>query len=158
MKVKKLGLVTSHLTVNQLSYQFISSANRLLVERDDVDISLFFVNDGPRIVKPSFSCMCLFEAYAYDGVTVATSLSTAARILDYPGPNRNPIYLYCMDLDYLRMQNRQYEALASVYMNPKIHLIARSKSHYDILSSVFKQPVGIVEGCEAKEFIELLWK
>lgn len=156
--VKKLGFVVPHLTVNQLSYQLISSANRVLLARDDLDVILFWVNDGLKIVKPLFSTMCIFESYGYDGITIATNLSTASRILDYPGPNRNKLYYYVYDLDWLRIPQRQYESLASIYMNPKINLIARSKSHFDIIKSVWKEPIGIVEGADAQEFVKLLWK
>lgn len=152
-KIKKIGLVVSQLSANQLSYQLIHSTNKLLSQRDDTDVSLFWINDGHRPVKPNFACMPLFECFAYTGITIATSIHTASRILTYPGPNRHPwLYWYCYDLDWLRLpaQQRQFESLATLYNHPKIRLIARSEEHAEILTSVWKPPIGVVPDCNVE--------
>jgi hypothetical protein len=157
-KIKKLGFVISHLTVNQLSYQLISNANRLLGERDDVDVSIFFANDGPRVVQPRFACYCLFEAFGYNGHTIATSIQTASRVLSYPGPNRNQLWWYMWDLDWLRLpaESRQYEQLAQLYMNPKFNLVVRSADHFNIVKSVWREPASIIEDANIEEFAQLV--
>ncbi len=155
-KIKKLGFVVNHLSINQISYELISSANKMLSHRDDVDVSIFWSSDGPRVVKPNFACYCLYEVFGFTGHTVATSLQTASRILSYPGPNQHKMYYYMMDLDWLRLPNKQFEQLRDVYLSPKLNLIARSQDHFNIISSVWKKPLGIVEDANVEGFAELI--
>jgi hypothetical protein len=156
-KVKKIGVVFNQVGPNQLYYQFALQANRLLSQRDDVDISGYWINDGPRTVQPNFALMPLFEAYAFHGITVATSLNTCARVLEYPGPNRYKcIYFYCFDLDWLRLQQKQYEQISSIYMHQKVQLIARSEDHAKIIESVWRRPFAVMENFDLSKIVDIL--
>lgn len=160
-KIKKIGWVVSSLTPGQLQYDILRSSNEYLQSRDDLDISLYFVQDGPRVIQPRFACMNLFELYGFPGVAICTSLHTLARTLDYPGPQRNnqKIFFYDYNLDYLRMpqQMRQWEQLNGLYCHPKVEIISRSDSHADILKSVFKPVAGICPDANIVKLKEIIY-
>ncbi len=155
-KINKLGFVLPNLGSNQASFEIVSSTNRYLADHDETDITLFFRNVSPFFIKPNTACMCLFEAFNFCGHLFATDISSASRILSYPGPNRFSINWYCYDLDYLRQTNKQYEQLAEIYLHPRLNLIARSKAHFEILSSTWKTPVATIEGADISKFIKLI--
>ena len=155
-KILKLGFIVNNLGPNQLSYQLVNSANEYLRSKDDTDISIFYHQLNPIPYRPSFGVFGLFEAYNYNGYVIATNLYSASRMLSWPGPNRHKMFFYCYDLDYLRFPQKQWESLAQIYLNPKLHLIARSHFHSEILSLAWKPPVGIVEDCNFSKFVELI--
>lgn len=160
MSIKKLGFVVSALGPSQVCYDIIKSANDYLSVADDVDICLFWVVDGPRPVQPRFACMNIIEAYAYDGNIIATNLHTLSRVMSYPGPNRSGnIWFYDYNLDYTKIpaQGRSWEGFKDLYNNPKVELIARSASHSEILTSVFRSPKAIVENCNVSEFSRIIY-
>lgn len=160
MPCKKIGWVVSRLGPDQLCYDIIRSSNEYLQSKDDVDISLFWIQDGPRIIQPRFACMSLYELYGYPGVTIATSLHTLSRALDYPGPNRHSkIYFYDYNLDYLRLpqQMRNWEQLNTLYCHPKVEVIVRSEDHANIIKSVFRSVVGIVPDANIEKIRDIIY-
>lgn len=160
MGIKKIGWVISAMQPGQLQYDIIRSSNEYLSSNDDVDISLFWIQDGPRVIQPNFACFSLFELYGYPGVAISTSLHCLSRTLDYPGPARaGKVYFYDYNLDYLRLppQMKQWEQLNSLYNDHKVEIIVRSQDHYNIISSVFKKPIGIVENCNIEKLKEIIY-
>lgn len=157
-KIKKLGFVVHSLNPGQLPYQLITSSNELLRTRDDIDISLFYCFNSVICVEPKFALYGLIDCFSFDGHTVATSIQTASRLLDYPGPRRaGKLYYFCNDLCWIRLQPKQYEQLSQIYLNKDIELIARSQHHFDIIKSVWKEPIGVVENANVARFTELIY-
>lgn len=152
--IEKFGFVLSHLAPAQLPYKLIKSANEFLEKKDSCDIIIFYQNLSPLVVNPNFAIMNLSEAYNYDGRLVATEVNNAARILDYVGTRKK--YFYVWDLEWTKMGNKVYEQLSSVYNNPRINLIARSKQHYDIIKLAWREPVGIVDDCNFEKMTDLI--
>ncbi len=58
--------------------------------------------------------------FTHGGVLVATSLATASKILAVPAETR---IFYCWDLEWMRMGNKQYHALRSIYANPLLTIV-----------------------------------
>lgn len=160
MSIKKIGWFVSHMGPSQLNYDIIRSSNEYLSHNDDIDISLYWVQDGHRIIEPRFAMMPMFEIYGFPGAVIATSLHTLSRVLDYPGPARHgKVYLYDYNLDYLRLppQMRQWEQLNSLYCNPKVEVIARSEDHANIIKSIFRPVVGIVPDANVAKLQEIIY-
>jgi hypothetical protein len=158
VKSKKLGFLCSDFGPAQLNYQLITSGNELLRMRDDVDLSLFYCNNTKLVAEPKFGVYCLFECYSFVGNLVTTSIQTTSRALTYVGPARaGPIYYFLNDLCWTRLNNRQYEPLADIYLHARVKLIARSQPHFDIISSVWKEPVGIAENACVADFVKIIY-
>jgi hypothetical protein len=157
-KILKMGFIVNNLGPNQLSYQLINSANSYLRNKDDTDVAAFYHSMSPIPYKPNFGLFHLFEAFNYNGYMIATNLHSASRMLSWPGPNRHKMYLYCYDLDWLRLPQKQWEQLAQIYLNPKLHLISRSQNHAEILGSTWKTPISVIEDCNFSRFAEFIRK
>lgn len=156
-KIKKIGILVDQLAPTQLLYQFVWSANKFLLKNDWADFCIFYRNFGALALQPNFGTFTAAECFAYSGFTVATDIVGAQQILRYPGPNRNSLYYYMNDLEWLSLRDRvSYEQMASVYLNPKLNLICRSEQHAEIVRAVWKEPKFIIEGADAAKFAELL--
>lgn len=156
-KIKKIGFICEDLGPNQLSFQLITSANKLLEETDYYDVCLFYRNFLPPVRHANFGTFTVYEAFSYDGVTVATDLHSANAMSKWPGPNRHNMYFYVQNLEWVRLRDQvPYEQMAQVYMNPKLNLIARSEDLKNIIESVWRPVVGIVEDANVKEFVKVV--
>jgi hypothetical protein len=156
-KIKKIGLLVDQLEPTQILYQFVKTANKFLLTNDWADFCIFYRNFGALPLQPNFGTFSAAECFAYDGFTVATDLQGAQQILRYPGPNRRSLYFYLNDLEWLTTRDKfSYEALASIYLNPKLNLICRSEPHAEIVRAVWKEPKFIIENGDAAKFAELL--
>lgn len=154
--IKKYGFLVDSMGINQLAYQLTRSANEYLLTNDSVDVAVFFRNPAAFCIKPNFGVFHMFEGFSYDGFTVATDLSSAQRMLTWPGPNRRNMFFYLNNLEWLHLPQKQYEQLADIYMNPKLNLIARSATHAEIISSVWRPCYGVVENSNFSKFVEVI--
>ena len=148
-----IGIVCNNVGPNQLAYYMIKSGNEF-VKSGENDLVVFFYELMPECTRPNFGLMNLSEAYDYKGVLIATDVNSASRILEYPGTTDK--FFYVWDLEWIRMQQKQYEVLDIVYNNPKMPLIARSKRHFNLLKNLWSKPIGITENCNVNELYNIV--
>jgi hypothetical protein len=146
--MKNIGILLNNLGPSQLAYYLIKNGNDF-VEDGDNDLVAFFYEVSPECIRPNFASMNLSEAYSYNGILVATDANSASRILEFPGSTHK--FFYVWDLEWAKIQNKQFEDLATVYHNDRLPLIARSKTHFDIIKKIWKEPIGIVEDVDIRQ-------
>jgi hypothetical protein len=152
--VVKLGFLVPHLGGTQLAFRLIYNVNKASHRSIDKDIVVFYEN----IVKPcytvGFMTTNVADAWSYPGPMIATNLSTAHKIIQFPGPPRK--YFYVWDLEWKDIPNKKYEALAEIYHNPKLELIARSDHHAKAIEHVWGRSVkAVVEDCDIDQLFAL---
>ena len=151
--MNKLGFAVNNLGASHLAYCLLRNIKSFMEERYDTDIIVFYENLVPPCIPPSCAVMQIHEAFGYDGTLVATSLSTAEKLLRFPGPKARAFYVW--DLEWLRMPQKSFEELRSVYGNPELTLLARSLDHAEILADVWNRPVeAIVEDFDLKTILQ----
>ena len=159
-KIKRLGFLLHDLSPSQISYQLIKTGNELLKTTDKIDLALFYRNFSVSVAEANFGTFTAYECFNYTGIVVATDLQGAANILKWPGPNRNKMYFYLNDLEWIRLRGQpgvDFESLAAVYLNPKLNIICRSETHKEIFESCWRKCAGVIEGGDVKQFVKLLW-
>jgi hypothetical protein len=137
----KLGIVLDNLGPSQLAYAVLSQANRLVTERSDVDVTVFYESLTRPCITPWFATMQMAEAYGFDGPVVATSLSSAAKLLRMPSCPRK--FFLVWDLEWLR-KPQPYENLKAVYFHSELTLLARGEDHAKAISDCWNRPADIV--------------
>src|SRR5438270_13265760 len=112
---KKLGILLPDLGANQLAFYATNYANQAAIH-DGQEIILFYETPCvPCILNISFATMQVYEAYSFDGPLIATNLNLANKLLSCFGTNKK--YFYVWDLEWLRMQNKNFEKLHHIYTN-----------------------------------------
>jgi len=153
--MEKFGIIVNHLGPCQVSYQLIKTINEYLEKHDDVDSVLFYHNLTPTVAKPNFAVANLFEAYAYNGRLISTDLNNASRSLDYIGTKQK--YFYPIDLEWTKLQNRQYEQLSQIYCNEKLPIIARSENFKQIFEKTWgSKVIGVVENFNFGQLVKVI--
>lgn len=141
----KLAFGVKDLSHTQLAYYIVRASNKLLAERSDIDISVFFEEPSCSSIPLLFSSMQFAEAWAYDGVLVSTSFSTAQKALGFPCVNKRKFLVW--DLEWITKSPGHFRYFQAIYGNPKHELLARTEEHADILAKLWnvKRPKVVNE-------------
>ena len=101
------------------------------------------------IVDPTFSIpvetsvLQKAHAFNFNGTVIAHDLALAPDLINMVYAENRYIYLY--DLDWMRVDNLHFSQLQETLLNQGIDLIARSDSHYKLISDLFKKPKHIMK-------------
>jgi hypothetical protein len=139
--MKQLGILTPALDMSQQGLCITHNLN-LLVQNYQVSPTVFFREYAPFPEARLFSLMQEVEVFDFPHPVIATSLDSATRLLACPSPTKK--FLYCMNLDWVYLDNLNHEQLSNIY-NSEIELIARSEEHAYVLESCWKKPIAIIE-------------
>jgi hypothetical protein len=129
--MRKLGVMVDSLAAGQLAHDLIRSGNLLVGADHLADVVAFFEEQARPCLTMNFACMHAAEVYSYDGPVVATSLSTATRLLSSPCPRARAFYVW--DLEWLRLGRFRHGDLRRVYADPTLLLMARCEAHARLL-------------------------
>ena len=153
-KVKKVGVVVDDLSASQLSYHIIKNINKQ-VEESDTDFVAFFQNSTASMLPMHFSSMCINEIWSFDGVAIATSVSTVLSISKTFSPKQK--YFYVWDLEWCRSKGRDFEYVIQAFNKDDIQLIARSKDYAKAIKNYCnKDVVGVVDNFNIKQLMEII--
>lgn len=138
--MKTLNFLVDNIGASHMSYYMIEQANAMC-EDGDASVIIFFDQlhrPSRRLLVPT---MMMIEAWAQPGVSIATSCSTAARLLSFPGPQKKMFYVW--DMGWMRNPKR-VGSFAELFRNPELTLIARCEDHAKILRNNFNVEVPFV--------------
>jgi hypothetical protein len=154
MKIDKVGILLPHLHNNQMGYEVTKQLNNLKNTHPYIDSIVFTEDERPQTLIPKFAIMNVCEAYDQTGLLIATTPSTASKLIYCWGANHKVFYSY--DCFWLRGNRNQYEGLLNLYLNKEFDVIVRSESHQTLLANNFNvRAKAIVEGFDILEFIRL---
>ena len=125
MQENKIGFIVDDLSSSQLSYEVISSINSFDTSFDQ-DFVVFFENSSPMVIEPFFGVMNLQELWGFDGIAIATSVSSCLSLSNTQSPIKK--FFYVWDLQWSRNRS-SYDQGIQAFLKEDIDLIARSEDH-----------------------------
>tara|TARA_R100001163_G_scaffold15543_1_gene14052 strand:+ start:6668 stop:7135 length:468 start_codon:yes stop_codon:yes gene_type:complete len=125
MQENKIGFIVDDLSSSQLSYEVISSINSFDTSFDQ-DFVVFFENSSPIVIEPFFGVMNLQELWGFDGIAIATSVSSCLSLSNTQSPIKK--FFYVWDLEWSRNRS-SYDQGIQAFLKEDINLIARSEDH-----------------------------
>ena len=125
MQENKIGFIVDDLSSSQLSYEVISSINSFDTSFDQ-DFVVFFENSSPMVIEPFFGVMNLQELWGFDGIAIATSVSSCLSLSNTQSPIKK--FFYVWDLEWSRNRS-SYDQGIQAFLKEDIDLIARSEDH-----------------------------
>ena len=81
----RIAILLPSLEDSQLTRSVVSQGNRIVASSASVDISVFYETLAPSPVVPNFATSQMLDCYGFTGVAVATTLSTAEKLLGMTG-------------------------------------------------------------------------
>lgn len=156
---KKINFLTENIGANQCAFFMIQAANKLS-ESADFAPTIFYEELHRPCMQPCVPTMLAIEAWAQPGITIATSMSTALKLLKFPAPAKKVFYIW--DLNWLRHPvefgplGRLFSS-TEIFCNREITIIARCQDHADVISNNFNRSVDyIFDNFEYKPLKEMI--
>ena len=150
-----IAAVLTDLGPSQKAFYFIKNFNEL-ARNAGFSCSAFVCNIGVPVTKPLFSCSSVAFFSDYLGIGISTTLEEAQILLK--SNNNSDKYLYLWDMEWLK-RSINYSQACSILLDKRLKIIARSKSHAQIIENFCnKKPIGIVEDWNKEQLLALLEK
>jgi len=148
-----IGFLTENIGATQCSYFMIGFANKA------VEYGLSPVIFQRTLHQPcqQLLCPCMFinEAWAYDGVMVATSIGCISQLLQFPSSNKK--YYYVWDIGTSNLKGKVFGPLSKIIANPDVELICRCSDHKAMLENNYNVDVKhVVENFRFEELLEII--
>lgn len=145
--------VLEDLGPSQKAFYFIKNFNELS-RNQNFSCSAFLCNIGVPVTKPLFSCSSVSFFSDYFGIAMSTTIAEADMLLK--SHNNSKKYLYLWDMEWLT-RSMNYSQVCNILLDKRLKIIARSKSHAQIIENFCnKKPIGIVEDWDKEQLITLL--
>jgi hypothetical protein len=138
--MKKIGFFVDKLDSSELAFLILNQVNKNADVK--IDATIFTTSPSLPMVLPQCAVMGAVELYDYDGVAVATSLETAQILSNMIGPKKKVFYIW--DLEWMRIPQKSYEALAPIYQDPQFIIAARSNEHAKVIENAWNIKVNII--------------
>ena len=84
----------------------------------------------------------VYEGFGFNGAVVATSLNSAAKLLNFTGTRQK--FFYVWDLEWVHMKTKNFKDLYAIYGNESLHLIARCEEHAKIIGKAWNRDVSVI--------------
>lgn len=154
--LKNINILLQNVGASQLSYLVIRNANDIGAIRPEIDVIAYYENLHKNCMPPNFAVMQIAEAWGQRGPMIATTLSTAFKLIGFPADRK---LFYIWELEWIREGNKQYEMYADVYTHTDLELVARSQSHKRLIESTFNREVAhVVDDFDMQQLIGILEK
>ena len=154
--LKNFSVLVPNTGANQISFCLIKQLNNLFEADPSVDVIVFYENRHKNCLPANFSTMEISQAWNHKGPMIATTLSTAEKLISFPCEKK---FFYVWDLSWIR-NSRQvsiYEKYKSIYTDKSLHIIARSESHKKAIENCFNREVKhVVSDFNIKDILEIL--
>lgn len=148
-----VGFLTENIGATQSSYYMIGFANKA------VEYGLSPVIFQRTLHQPcqQLLCPCMFmnDAWAYDGVMVATSIGCISQLLQFPSSNKK--YYYVWDIGTNNLKGKVFGPLSKIMANPTVELICRCSDHKLMIENNYNVSVKhVVENFQFEELLTIV--
>lgn len=153
--MNKIGVVLGDLGPSQLSYYVVKNINQRCETTAKDDFVAFVENISTHILEPDFGIMNIGEVWSFDGVLIATSVSTALQVIK--AVNSAEKYFYVWDLEWMRQSGHDFAYTVKAFNDPKINLIARSEEHARAIKNYCnREVIGIVDNFNTEQLYKVI--
>lgn len=155
MPIKSFGLIVKTLDASQHARSLIQNLNELVHFSHLYSPIVFyqFLSQPPPMTM-HFARMQQHHAWDFQGALISTDITTTQILNQCITPIKKFFYVY--DLEWLYLPCVHYKVLKDIYTNPSIELIARSSTHFNILSQCWKTPISILQDYNYEEIISIV--
>lgn len=143
----------NNLGPSQLAHGLISQTNALVASRSDVDVVALYESLTRPCLPLNFAAMQVAEGWGFDGPVVATSFSTAEKLIRFPASPKKLFLVW--DLEWMRMKQKSFEQLFAVYGHTDLTLLARSHDHAKAISDCWNREAVVMDDFDLSKIIEV---
>lgn len=149
----KLGIALNNLGASQLNFYLARNANAAIAATRGLDVVVFFETMQRPCLPLSFASMQMPEAWGFDGVLIATSLSTVEKVVRCPSADKKIFFVW--DLEWLRFPQKQYRAFRALYAHPELTLVTRGPDHARAVEEAWNVKAHVCGNFDMQRLLEV---
>lgn len=151
--MNNISAVIRDLGPSQKSFYLIKAFNKMSQSVENCT-SVFFERPSLHVTKPFFACMDVSFLSSFSGHAIATTVQEASILLK--SNNACKKFLYLWDMEWLD-QPMNFSPVCDVLLDDRLHIIARSESHAQIIENFCNKKVcGIVDDWNPDQLLTAL--
>lgn len=148
--MRQLGIYVDSIEFSQL---FLSLNHEAKKAEKDLDITLFFNNHGKFIDTPVYNVMPAANIWKTNMPIIATDDMSARFLL--AAHTIKDKYFFIWSLDWLMKKVRYAEDNLNLYCNDKLKLLVRNEDMFNLVNSIWKEPIGILDDFDNRRLYDL---
>lgn len=153
----KLGVIVDNIGRSDFTMHLLAGLHRASDKLPLLELIVFYQDMYIPMGPVPYPIMQVNEAWCFDGVLLATSLTHAPKLNKLPGPSKKAFYVWHPEWAINYPNTLSYELLNSVYGDKSIHLITRNEEYKQMLEASFnRKDVSIVHNFDFAEIIKCL--
>jgi len=138
--IPRVNFLVDNIGASHMAFYMIDEAHKMS-EQGKATVSVFYDQLHRPCRRVMLPTMMMIEAWAQPGVSIATSMSTAARLLSFPGPQIKMFYVWDMTWN---SNPKPYGPATQLFRDPSLSIIARCADHARVLENNFNVEVRYV--------------
>lgn len=146
-----IGVIVDEVANNTNSYILFRELNKL---SENYGCYLFCDEVKSLPIENKFAIMNQVEAMSHSGILFSTSILTTQVLVNNLTASKK--FFYVHSLDWMHIKYFGFNQLKKVFCHDEIDLIAKSESHNDILSKLFKKPSHIIYDWDVQKITEVI--
>ncbi len=152
----KIGFFLKDIGNNQIAFDLITEINKYLKTNKDDAITIFVENIESPVKTPSCPVMQATEVWSYTGNVVATSVSTATKLIQAVSPKRKMMLVHSPE--WFNQQNIvRYEGIHQVFMFPRLEILTIDETYNKLFLACFnREPSLVWKDFSIKQLVEHL--
>lgn len=155
--MRQVGFLVPHVGAGQLGYSLITQLNKVSenLYKYNLDPIVYYETMHMQLLPHAFATMQIVECWDQTHPVIATSLSTAEKMITFPNPQRKLFYVW--DVEWLRRPHNHYFRTRNIVTNEAVEIVARGSHHATLIENCFNRKVtNIVDDFEIESFMEIL--
>jgi len=150
-----IAAIVKNLGPSQCNF-FLTKEFNKLSEKSENSCTVFVNDPTVPVLDPSFSCPVVAFLPHFKGACISTDIYTTQQMLKNSSITNKFFYVWDMEWIIKRMD---YNSTVDLMRNESLKIIARSKSHAEVISNFCnKQVCGVVDNWESSKLLELTRK
>lgn len=153
----KLGIIVDNIGRNDMVMHLISGLHKASDALPDLEAIVFYQDMYIPMGPIPYPVMQVNEAWCFDGILMATSLTHAPKLNKLPGPTKKVFYVWQPEWAIAQSKPLAFELLNNVYNDKSIMLLTRSEEYKKMLEVSFnRKDTKVVNNFDFKEIIQCL--
>ena len=149
-----IGIVIPHLGSSQTAFYALKEINRLVEQKYEHDLVIFFEQLVSPLIQPQCATMCINELMSFRGILITTNIDNTTMAIARNSNSNNKLIFFVWDLEWMRPNKNiylyNYKAFNSVHQ-----LIARSQNHALAIENYSNRKVDkVLERFDLEEIIK----
>ena len=147
-----IGILKTSLQNTDKDFFAIRSLNQLMQTSTNACLFCDYIDNDFKL-QVDTNVLQRANMFKFNGILITDNLARSQDFVHSTYAKKRFLYLYHLEWPYIN--NLEYAHIQRIILNDNIELIARTKSHAELIESLFKKPKYVMPEWDYKTLIEI---